>query len=116
MKQLAFNARLLKQNDLIEDTWFRNAAVMIKHDGKFHKITHETDLHRLFNNFQDFSFDRDFCDRVVYENPEFRELKELDDLDGAWGQYTAPENVAAAVRVTDYEETIHRIQTLSAGQ
>ena len=105
MKSLAYNARLLKQNGLIEDTWFWNAAVHIKTaDEQYHKITHETDLHRLFKDFKDFTFDRDFCSRILYENPDFHELKKLDDLDGAWCDFIESDEAARGVEVSKHIE------------
>ena len=52
MRQLAYNARLLKRGGLIADTWFANAAVRIKrHDSKIIKVTHEIDLFDEFPTF-----------------------------------------------------------------
>ena len=96
MKTLAYNARLLKQEEIIEDTWFWNAAVRMKVGDKYYKVTHETDLHKMFHDFENFSFDTDFCSRVLFENPEFLEMREMDDLAGAWSEGFGPD--AAAVR------------------
>ena len=57
MKSLSYNARLLKREGLISDTWFSNAAVRVKKlDEDVVKITHEYELYKLFPEFH-FSFD-----------------------------------------------------------
>ena len=102
MKNLAYNARLLKNQEWIDETWFSNAAVRIKYGGKTFKITHETDLLYHFKEFPNFTFDKDFCMNVLYENPEAREMRQCDDLDGAWNDLVDPdgdpEGVANMVR------------------
>ena len=100
MKNLAYNARILKRNGIIDDTWFSNAAMRIKAGDFHHKITHETDLHRIYSDFQHFSFDRDFCQRVLCDNLEYREMKKFDDLEGAWNDYIGPDEAAQGVAET----------------
>ena len=82
MRILAKNARALKEDGVIEDTWFSNAAVRVKMNGKTHKITHESDLIKLAPEYEHFSFDTTFGCRVLYENPEFMDLVRMDHLVG----------------------------------
>ena len=83
MKSLAFNARLLKNYGLIEDTWFNNAAVRIKClDGAYIKVTHEMDLFENFPNFQHFTFDAEFLNRAHDVDLELHS-----DLVGAWDNF-----------------------------
>lgn len=72
MRALAYNARLLKRQKVIAETWFSNAAVRIKRtaDSKTLKITHEKDLVDEFPNFE-FSFDMEF----------YRGLKDDEDIE-----------------------------------
>ena len=78
MKSLAYNARLLKSEGLIADCWFFNAAVRLKlNDETIVKVTHELDLYKRFAQFQGFTFDTDFCDRVLEDD-----IEDYDDLDG----------------------------------
>ena len=80
MRNLAYNARILKRSKLIEDTWFANAAVRIRltPGASPVKVTHEEDLFKLFPNFQGFSFDCDFFSRIREDN----EIDDYDHLDG----------------------------------
>ena len=82
MRMLASNARRLKEDGRIDDTWFSNAAVRIKHSGKIHKVTHETDLLKIAPDYEDFSFDTAFGCRVLFENPDFMDVVRMDRLDG----------------------------------
>ena len=79
---LASHARRLKEDALIDDTWYSNAAIGIRHAGKIHKVTHETDLLKIAYNYEDFSFDTAFGCRVLFENPDFMDLVRMDRLDG----------------------------------
>ena len=94
MRMLSYNARLLKTNKLIQDTWFSNAFVRIKHNDKTYKISHEMDLVKLFPNFAGFNFDKGFCERVLFENPDVRDMLKMDALDGAWVDFAGPELAA----------------------
>ena len=58
MKNLVYNARLLKDQEWIDETWFSYAAVRIKEGGKTFRITNETDLIYHFKDFPNFTFDR----------------------------------------------------------
>ena len=91
MKELAFNARLLKTQGKISDTWFSNAAVRIRcfDEDKARKITHKQDLYNLFPNFSDFTFDREFYQRIE----EDKEIDRYDDLEGAWSNYIENEEI-----------------------
>ena len=73
MRALAYNARLLKNHNVIAETWFSNAAVRIKQtpSSKTLKITHEKDLFDHFPDFQHFKFDMDF----------YRQIKENEDVE-----------------------------------
>ena len=100
MRNLAKNARSLKKDGIIDDTWFANAAVRVKVAGKTHKITHETDLIKLAPEYQDFSFDPSFGGRILYENPDFMDLVRMDKLYGVGRKDSEfdPEEVANSVR------------------
>ena len=77
MKSLAYNARLLKKDGVIADTWFANAAVRLKClNGKYEKVTHEHDLCKLFPTFDKFTFDTDFYDNI-YEDTDIDEYADL---------------------------------------
>ena len=55
--RFAYNSRLLKKKQLIQDTWFSNGSVKIKLiDGNVSVISHEADLVKLFPDFDGFSF------------------------------------------------------------
>ena len=80
MRMLAYNARLLLRNELIAETWFFNAAVRIKLlNGKIVSINHESELYEQFPDFKLFTFDIDFCDRLVQDD-----IDDYDDLRGMW--------------------------------
>ena len=87
MKNLARNARFLKEDGLVEDTWFLNAAVKVKAAGQFHKITHEMDLIRIAPKYENFSFDTSFSSRVLYENPDYMGIARMDRLVGAMSHH-----------------------------
>ena len=80
MRNLSFNARKLKKDCKIADTWYSNAAVKIKHlDGSFLKVEHEFELYRAFPNYE-FSFDTSLYDRVLNSDLEdYEYLGEYDD-------------------------------------
>ena len=80
MRNIAYQARLLKANNLIADTWFSNAAVRIQRNAGDRpiKITHEEDLYLAFPEFKKFTFDRAFYQRIVEED----ELNAYDELEG----------------------------------
>ena len=83
MKELSYNARLLKRGGMISDTWFSNAAVRIKKlDESVVKITHESDLYQLFPEFQ-FSFDTSlYVPENVNQDQE--DIARFMNLEGAW--------------------------------
>ena len=84
MRQLSNHARCLKNDGVIEDTWFSNAAVRVKTaGGRVHRITHEMDLIKIAPRYRDFNFDTTFGSRVLYENPDFMDIVRMDRLDGA---------------------------------
>ena len=88
MKNLAYNARLLKRNNVIVDTWFSNAAVRVKTlEGKVLKITHEIDLYDNFPDFQDYTFDVS-----LFQEPNIddRDMLRYRDLEGAWPTFFPP--------------------------
>ena len=62
MKSLDYNCRLLKRRYLIKDTWSFNGIlkVLLENEQSF-KISHEVDLYKLFPEFEDFTFDMNFC-------------------------------------------------------
>jgi hypothetical protein len=80
MRSLHFNARRLKKDNKIADTWFSNAAVKIRHlDGSFLKVEHEFELYTAFPNYE-FSFDTSLYDRVLNSDMEDWEyMGEYDD-------------------------------------
>ena len=41
------------------------------------KVTHKVDLYKLFPQYKGFTFETDFCDRVLEED-----INDYDDLDG----------------------------------
>ena len=73
MRSLAFNARLLKNHNVISETWFSNAAVRIKRTptSKPIKITHEKDLVEQFPDFDHFTFNMEL----------YRQLEENEDVE-----------------------------------
>ena len=83
MKSVSYNARLLKNDGFISDTWFSNAAVRIKcnENDKTIKVTHEKDLIDLFPNYTGFTFDRDFYRRLRDDD----EMEKLQNLSGNYG-------------------------------
>ena len=89
MRNLAFQARLLKANNVITDTWFSNAAVRIrrKPGDRPIKIVHEEDLFLAFPDFDKFTFDRTFYQRIVEED----ELCAYDELEGWDGSHCEEE-------------------------
>ena len=107
MKKLAFNARCLKDEGVIQDTWFSNAAVRIKAAGKVHKVTHEMDLIKIAPKYGDFSFNTTFGCRVLYENPDFMDFVRMDRLDGVMqcnDSILDPEAIANSVRPLEDDE------------
>ena len=83
MEMLAYNARLLASEGLIDSSWWYNASVRIKTlGGKFESITHESQLRRLFPEFRKFTFDVKFCDRLCYGDDN--DMEAFMDLDGNW--------------------------------
>ena len=80
MRSLSYNARLLKSNNIIFDTWFSNAAIRIKRTptAKPIKITHEKDLVDAFPEFEHFTFDMNFYRRLQDEE----NINKYDDLEG----------------------------------
>ena len=78
MRSVYFNARMLKKDGFIEDTWFSNAAVRIKlKNGENLVVTHESELFEAFPRYENFSFDTKFIDRIINDD-----LEKLDDLVG----------------------------------
>ena len=60
-KELSFNCRKLKREQLISDTWSSNGYVKLRgNDDSVFSINHEIDLFRLFPNYSEFTFDTDF--------------------------------------------------------
>ena len=108
MKFLARNARYLKEDGLIEDTWFSNAAVRVKVAGSTHKITHETDLIKIAPDYEDFSFDTSFGCRILYENPEMMDFYRMDRLAGVSRRDSDfdPEEIANRVRPINDDDLI----------
>ena len=82
MRSLAFNARQLKKDNVIAETWFSNAAVRIKREpnSKPFKVTHEKDLVDAFPNYAGFNFDMDFYRRIQEEE----DIDRYDNLSGCW--------------------------------
>ena len=80
MRSLSYNARLLKSNNIIFDTWFSNAAIRIKRTptAKPIKVTHEKDLVDAFPEFEHFTFDMNFYRRLQDEE----NINQYDDLEG----------------------------------
>ena len=103
MRILSKNARSLKSKGIIDDTWYSNAAVRVKVGGKIHKITHEIDLIKLAPDYEDFSFDPSFGNRILYENPDFMDLVRCDELYGVGRKNSEidPEATANSVRPLD---------------
>ena len=108
MKKLARNARNLKEDGMIEDTWFSNAAVKVKAAGKVHKITHEMDLVKIAPAYEDFSFDTGFSSRVLYENPDFMDICRMDRLVGAMSssKLLDPREIAESVRQIELDDEL----------
>ena len=62
MKTLDYNCRLLKKKELIKDTWSFNGILKVLLDNEqIYKISHDVDLYKLFPDFEEFTFDRNFC-------------------------------------------------------
>ena len=82
MRALAFNARKLKNDNFIAETWFSNAVVRIKLETNSVpiKITHEKDLIDQFPNYCGFNFDMDFYRRIQ----EDEDMDKYDNLSGCW--------------------------------
>jgi hypothetical protein len=82
MRTLSYNARLLKSEGLIAETWFSNAAVRIKRTqtSKPLKVTHEKDLVDNFPYFEGFTFDMDFYRRLR----EDVDMEKYENLSGNW--------------------------------
>ena len=60
MKNLAFNCRLLKRNNLINGCWPEERAIKLKMINRsYKKMNHEIDLKNLFPEFQ-FKFTQEF--------------------------------------------------------
>ena len=60
MKNLAFNCRLLKRNNLINGCWPEERAIKLKMiNGSYKKVIHDIDLKNLFPEFQ-FKFTQEF--------------------------------------------------------
>ena len=79
MKDLAFNCRILKKKEVIADTWSFNGILKIKmNDGEIIRISHEVDLYNLFSEFEDFTFDREFCSNATADI----DMERYDDLSG----------------------------------
>lgn len=89
MKSLSYNARLLKREGLIADTWFANAAVRIKKiDESVVKVSHEHELYEMFPDFH-FSFDTSlYVPETEAEDEE--DMNRLTNLDGAWNNLLPP--------------------------
>lgn len=84
MRTLAFNARVMKRQKVIADTWFSNAAVRIKkHDQQIVKVTHEIDLFENFPDFKQFSFDTSLYERSDDED----DMARYDTLEGNWDNF-----------------------------
>ena len=65
-RDLSYNCRSLKRNKLIADTWSFNGVLKIKLlDDKILQISHESDLYKVFPEFQLFTFDTDFCKNAL---------------------------------------------------
>ena len=80
MRELSYNARLLVKDKRIESTWFSNASVRLKMlDGSVAKVFHETDLYARFPDFNNSTFDTNFCNRVIEDDRDA-----YDDLAGMW--------------------------------
>ena len=76
MRSIHYNARMMKKAGLINDTWFGNAAVRIKlKNDELVVVTHESQLYETCPLFKGFSFDTEFCDRILDDD-----LEKLDDL------------------------------------
>ena len=85
MRSIHFNARNMKRDGLIEDTWFSNAAVRIKlKNGEILALSHEFELFEQFPRYENFTFDTEFTDRIVNHD-----MEKLDDLAGNEGPVTA---------------------------
>lgn len=111
MKNLSFNARLLKQDGVIAETWFSNAAVRIKltPTSKPLKITHEKDLIDNFPTYDRFTFDMDFYRRIQ----EDLDIEKYDDLSGNWSDgHHDSSNSISLVDVPEAELINHSNQTL----
>jgi hypothetical protein len=82
MRTLSYNARMLKRDGLVAETWFSNAAVRIKltPTSKPIKLTHERDFVDHFPTYRGFTFDMDFYDRLR----EDADIEKYDDCVGNW--------------------------------
>ena len=95
MKSLSYNARLLKRDGLISDTWFSNAAVRVKKlDESVVKITHEYELYQLFPQFP-FSFDTSLY-VPANVNQDQEDITRFMNLEGAWNIASHPPVTAAS--------------------
>ena len=80
-KNLAYNCRLLKKQNLIADTWSRDGKVKIKlnNNNEQKLITHEIDLVKLFPDFKGFTFSPLFYSNFLSES---RDIDACDDCQG----------------------------------
>ena len=104
MRMLGSNARRLKADGLIDDTWYSNAAIRVKQNGMIHKVTHETDLIKIAPDYEGFTFDTSFGYRVLFENPDFMDIVHMDRLTGVSRKKSDdldPEAIAQSVRPRD---------------
>ena len=104
MRMLGSNARRLKADGLIDDTWYSNAAIRVKLNGRIHKVTHEMDLIKIAPDYEDFTFDSSFGCRVLFENPDFMDIVQMDRLVGVSRKKSEdldPEAIAESVKPLD---------------
>ena len=66
MKAIEHNARKLLKDGWINGCWFSNASVRVKClNGKTLSLDHEIDLFEAFPDYNDYSFDSNFYDKVL---------------------------------------------------
>ena len=77
--KLAYNCRLLKRNERIEDHWFKNGHLKVKsRSGEIKVIGHETDLFKIAPDFENFSFVTTDYARIMSDDADFERYENID--------------------------------------
>ena len=80
-KSLAYNCRLLKRENLITDTWYKNGYLKVKTlNGIVKVISHEIDIFKLSRDFNGFSFNTELYETIIDDEED---VARYDNLDGA---------------------------------